>query len=106
MEISGLGLLLGFALVVATIWLGINRWNIKLDSNWPLIYYALLVVFANSYPNLLNPYVLYMSVVCGLFLRFEFLNERIIFFIRLIEIGCFVYIGYILGKTVLHWVSH
>jgi hypothetical protein len=106
MEFSGIGMLLGFALAVATLWLGINRWNIKLDSNWPLVYYALLVIFSNNFPNLLNPYVLYLAVVSGLFLRFEFLNDRIILFIRLIEIGCFIYIGYVLGTTVLSWVTH
>ncbi len=105
MEVSGISMLLGFALAVATLWLAINRWNIKLDSNWPLIYYALLVVFSTSHPYLINAYVLYLAVVCGLFLRFEFLNERIIFFIRLIEIGCFLHIGYVLGRTVLHWVT-
>lgn len=105
MESSGIGVLLGFALAVATLWLGINRWSIKLDSNWPLIYYALLVLFSNAYPSLLNPYVLYLAVICGLFLRFEFLNERIIFFIRIIEIGCFLHIGYVLFRTLLGWVS-
>jgi len=105
MEFSGIGLLLGFSLAVATLWLGINRWSIKLDSNWPLVYYAMLVIFSNTYPNLLNPYVLYLAVICGLFLRFEFLNDRIIFFIRVIEIGCFIHIGYVLFKTLLRWVS-
>ena len=105
MESSGIGMLLGFALAVATLWLGINRWSIKLDSNWPLIYYALLVLFSNSFPSLLNPYVLYLAVICGLFLRFEFLNDRIIFFIRIIEIGCFIHIGYVLFSTLLQWVA-
>jgi hypothetical protein len=105
MEVPGIGLLLGFALAVATVWLGVNRWTIKLDSNWPLIYYALLVVFSNMFPNLLNPYVLYLAVICGLFLRFEFLNERMCFFIRIIEVGCFVHIGYVLFKSLLAWVG-
>ena len=105
MNFSGIGMLLGFALAVATLWLATNRWSIKLDSNWPLVYYFLLVVFANTYANIINPYVLYLAVVCGLFLRFEFLNDRIILFIRLIEIICFVHIGYVLSRTVLHWVT-
>ncbi len=105
MNLEGIGLLLGFALAVATLWLGINRWSIKLDSNWPLIYYAMLVIFSNTFPNLLNPYVLYLAVICGLFLRFEFLNDRIVFFIRIIEIVCFFHIGYVLFRTLLRWVS-
>lgn len=104
MEVSGIGLLLGFALAVATVWLGINRWSIKLDSNWPLVYYTLLVVYSGMYPEQLNPYVLYLAAVCGLFLRFEFMNERVCFFIRIVEVSCFVHIGYVLFRTLLAWV--
>lgn len=105
MEVSGIGLLLGFALAVATLWLGINRWTIKLESNWPLVYYGLLVVFANMFSYLVNPFVLYLAVICGLFLRFEFMNERVCFFIRIIEAGCFVHIGFVLFKSLLAWVG-
>lgn len=105
MELSNIGLVVAFALAVATVWLGLNRWSIKLDSNWPLIYYALLVAFSNSYPDLLNPYILYLAVICGLFLRFEFLNDRLVFLVRLLEILCFVHIGYVLFYKLFHWAS-
>jgi hypothetical protein len=94
MELSHAGLLLTFALAVATVWLAINRFSLKLDNNWPLVYYGLLVLFLNMYPLALNPYVIYVAVVSGLLLRFEFLNDRIVFFVRGVEIICFAVIGW------------
>lgn len=94
MALSNVGLLLSFALAVATIWLAVNRFNLKLENNWPLVYYGLLVLFSNLYPMVINAYVLYVSVICGLLLRFEFLNERIVFFFRIVEMLCFGVIGW------------
>jgi hypothetical protein len=37
-----------------------------------------------------------VSVVCALLLRFEFLNERLIYFVKIIEVICLVIIGYVL----------
>lgn len=94
MALSNVGLLLTFALAVATIWLAVNRFNLKLENNWPLVYYGLLVLFSNLYPLVINAYVIYVSVICGLLLRFEFLNERIVFFFRIVEMLCFGVIGW------------
>ncbi len=94
MALSNVGLLLTFALAVATIWLAVNRFNLKLENNWPLVYYGLLVLFSNLYPLAINGYVIYVSVICGLLLRFEFLNERIVFFFRIVEMLCFGVIGW------------
>jgi hypothetical protein len=94
MDISNAGLLLMFALAVATLWLASNRFSLKLDNNWPLVYYALLVLFSNLYPRTLNAQVLYAAVICGLMLRFEFLNERIVYFFRILEMACFGVIGW------------
>jgi hypothetical protein len=94
MDLSNAGLLLTFALAVATVWLAVNRFSLKLENNWPLIYYGLLVLFSNMYPMALNPYLLYLAVLCGLMLRFEFLNDRIVFFFRIVEMVCFAVIGW------------
>lgn len=94
MELSNVGLVLTFALSVATVWLAANRFSLKLESSWPLVYYGLLVLFSNLYPLVINAYVLYIAVICGLMLRFEFLNDRIIFFFRIIEMICFAVIGW------------
>lgn len=101
MDISNAGLLLMFALAVATVWLAVNRFSLKLDNNWPLLYYGLLVLFSNLYPRALDGYVLYAAVICGLMLRFEFMNARVVFFFRILEMGCFGVIGWSLF-TLLH----
>ncbi|MCL4795569.1 MAG: hypothetical protein KJZ84_13475 [Bryobacteraceae bacterium] len=101
MELSNAGLLLTFALAVATVWLAINRFGLKLENNWPLVYYGLLVVFLHMYPLVLNPYVIYVAVVSGLLLRFEFLNDRIILFVRIVEMLCFAVIGWGLFQFLL-----
>jgi hypothetical protein len=94
MDLSNVGLVLTFALAVATVWLAVNRFSLKLENSWPLVYYGLLVLFSNMYPTALNAYVLYISVICGLMLRFEFLNDRIVFFFRIVEMVCFGVIGW------------
>lgn len=94
MELSNISLIMTFALAVATIWLGVNRFSLPIDSNWPLAYYAMLVIHAGTIPGLLNPYVLYLAVVSGLLLRFEFMNRRLVRLVRSLELACFVMIGW------------
>lgn len=101
MDLSNAGLLLTFALAVATVWLAINRFSLKLENNWPLLYYALLVLFSNLYPRAINAYVIYVGVVCGLMLRFEFMNDRVVFFVRLLELVCFAVVGWRLFTLLL-----
>jgi hypothetical protein len=70
----------------------------KLENSWPLFLYLLMVVYSNSYDQVLNPYVLYVSVVCALLLRFEFLNERLVFFVRWVEVICLGWVAYTMFK--------
>ena len=72
---GNIGLLATFGLAMATIWIGINRFTMRLENNWPLLYYLGLVVYLNKYDMVLNPYVVYVAVVCGLFVRFEFMKR-------------------------------
>jgi len=58
-------------------------------------------VYLNKYDMVLNPYVVYVAVVCGLFVRFEFMNERVVFFIRIIEVASLVHICVRLIGTLL-----
>jgi hypothetical protein len=63
--------------------------------------YLGLVVYLNKYDNILNPYVVYVAVVCGLFVRFEFMNERVVFFTRFVEVASLVHICVRLISTLL-----
>lgn len=91
---GNIGLLTTFGLMLATAWIGFIRFGMRTENNWPLIYYTILVLYLNNYDLVLNPYVVYVSVVCALFERFEFLNERMIFGIRIIEVVCLSHIGF------------
>lgn len=91
---NNLGLLLSFVLALSTVWLAFARFQTKPDTNWPLLYYFALVGYLNAYDLVLNANVVYLAVVCALLLRFEFMNARVIFFVRIIEVGALINIGY------------
>lgn len=96
---SNIGFLFTVGLLAGTVWLGVSRLRLRLDNNWPLVYYFAAVVFLNSYPLVLNPYVVYVAVICALLLRFEFMNERLIALVRIIEVVALVHIGWLLFGT-------
>lgn len=97
---QNIGLLLSFILALATVWLALTRFRVQLDNNWPLLYYFVLVGYLNAYDLVLNAYVVYVAVVCALLLRFEFMNERIVFFFRIVEVAALAQIGYCLAIAV------
>lgn len=47
----------------------------RYDSNLPLIFYFVAVVFTNLSDRGLNPFLLYSGLAFALLLRFEFLNQ-------------------------------
>jgi hypothetical protein len=102
MDLGNTGLVATFALLMGASWIAFMRFRMKPDSSWPLVFYLLLVVYSNQNSQAVPPYVLYVAVVCGLLLRFEFLNERLIFFGKVIEVICLAIIAWsllaILGK--------
>ena len=48
----------------------------KYDSNLPLLFYFVAVVFSNSTDQSVNPYLLYTGLGFALLLRFEFMNQN------------------------------
>ncbi len=93
------GLVLLLVLVLATAWLVAVRFQVKPDNNWPLLYYFALVAYMNYYGLAINPYVVYVAVISALLLRFEFMNPRLILFVRMIEVVSLLVIGYALAVT-------
>jgi hypothetical protein len=53
------------------VYLRIRNW---FDTNVPLIYYGIMIVYSNALDGLLQPWVVYFGVVLALLLRFEFMN--------------------------------
>lgn len=91
---SNIEFLFTVGLLAGTVSLAASRLRMRLENNWPLLYYFAAVVFLNTYYLVLNPYVVYVAVICALLLRFEFMNERLVALVRLIEIGALVHIGW------------
>jgi hypothetical protein len=47
----------------------------RYDSNLPLLFYFIAVLFTNLTDREINPYLLYTGLAFALLLRFEFLNQ-------------------------------
>lgn len=75
-------LLLAFALFVLY-----TRFKNWLDSNIPIFFYILLVIFINSVQNDVSPLLVYASFGLALLLRFEFMNTTAARLIKLLEFG-------------------
>jgi hypothetical protein len=73
-------LLLAFALFVLY-----TRFKNWLDSNIPIFFYILLVVFINSVQNDVSHLLVYGTFALGLLLRFEFMNTTAAKLIKLLE---------------------
>ena len=93
-DLNNFGLVSTFFLAVGALWVALSRFSVSVDNTWPLVFYAGLVVWGNVHDGVLNPLVLYSGVVCGLMLRFEFLNERLIMVVRLLELALLMLVAW------------
>jgi hypothetical protein len=100
-DFGNAGWILKGVLLAGTLLVAMSRFRGKLDSNVPLFYYLALVSFSIANPNRINPYVLYVAVIAGLLLRFEFMNQKVIGMVRLIEVGCLAYVGLRLAQLLV-----
>jgi hypothetical protein len=64
--------LLIVALALASIFFILRQ---KYDSNLPLLFYFVAVMFSNMTEESVNPYLLYTGLGFALLLRFEFMNR-------------------------------
>lgn len=81
-------------LMVMTVWVIIARFTHRLDTSWPLFYYLLMVFHTKVFEGGLNPYWVFVAVVSGLFLRFEFMGGFILRSIRVIELLALAYLSW------------
>src|ERR1700730_17975444 len=73
-------LIVAFALFV--LYTRLKNW---LDSNIPIFFYVLLVVFVNSVQNDVSHLLVYAPFALGLLLRFDFMNTTAAKLIKLLE---------------------
>ncbi len=67
----------------------------RYDSNLPLLFYFVALVFTNLSSFEINPYLLYVGLVFALLLRFEFMNSgfsRLIGFLATGSMGLIIYV--------------
>jgi hypothetical protein len=81
-------LLVGFTVFIAGV-----RNKKSLDSNWPLIYWLVILVFTLVRPEESFDYrLVLLGLATALLLRFEFMNEFFVKTFRVIEMIMFAYI--------------
>jgi hypothetical protein len=90
--LSQITLVNAFLILVFTAWLVGARFKIRADSNWPFVYYAVLVFFHQSLPGVLSPLPIYIAAVCALFLRFEYMSRSFRGVFRVAEVFGLAYI--------------
>lgn len=74
-----------------------QRWVGNYDSNRPLLFYMLAVLYVRANEGHFNNYVIFIAIVAALFLRFEFLGGWLLRTVRLVEFVC---LGLFLIQTV------
>jgi len=102
---GNIALLATFGLALATVWMAIMRSRMRIDNSWPLFYYLGLTFYLNTVDLVLDPYVVYVAVVCALLLRFEFMNERVVLLVRFLELCAMGLIGWRLFSAVMKAVA-
>ncbi len=90
-------LLIAFACLVIYLRLKGNS-----ETNIPLFYYGVIVYYVIAY-EALPPVVVYISLVLGLLLRFEFMNTKMSKVLRFLECCALGTIIYFNLATILNW---
>ncbi|MGH9723080.1 MAG: hypothetical protein ACRD8O_22955 [Bryobacteraceae bacterium] len=87
-----------FTLIIAvlTIWLIRSRMGGAHESNWPLLYYFILVMYIRGFEGQFDNRVIFAGIVAALFLRFEFLGGFFLKFFKFVE---FVVHAYMLFRA-------
>ena len=65
-------------MIGVTLWVMRARFTSPIDTPWPMVYYLFLVIYARANEMEFNNYLIFMGVVCALFLRFEFMSGSIL----------------------------
>jgi hypothetical protein len=67
----------------------------RYDSNLPLLFYFVALVFTNMSEKSVNPYLLFIGLGFALLLRFEFMNAgfaKVVAFLATASMGLIVYV--------------
>ena len=67
----------------------------KYDSNLPLLFYLVALIFTNMSDKQVNPYLMLVGLCLALLLRFEFMNtgfSKVVAFLTTASLGLIVYV--------------
>src|SRR5579863_10399263 len=73
----------------------------RYDSNLPLLFYFVLVMFNNMSDRGVNPYLLYTGLILALVLRFEFMGGSFAKFVAFLNTASLVVIIWMMMAEVL-----
>jgi|SRR5579859_3693894 len=90
-------------LMAATVFIAVKRFTLRVDSNWPLVYYGVLIAYWRGNSYTLDNYWVLAGLLCGLLLRFEFLGGAVEKLIRGVELAVFAYVIFRCVKLILLW---
>ena len=89
--------------MAVTIILVYMRPKIAPESNWPLLYFIGLVLYQKMFEDILNPYPIFIGVVCAGMIRFEFMNLRFLKYFRWLELLMLVYVTWQLFGYIMYF---
>ena len=82
--------------LVATVVLMRKRY----DSNMPLLFYFVLILFSNATEREINPYLLYAGLMLAMLLRFEFMGGGVVKFVAFMTTATLMVIIYAMVSDV------
>ncbi|MFN7922653.1 MAG: hypothetical protein U0Q16_21290 [Bryobacteraceae bacterium] len=87
-------------LFALALWTIIVRFRSRPDTNWPLMYYAIVFSYMEAFPGRVAPLALYGAIVTALLERFEFMSGFFRYFLMTLELGALSVITYQIMKAV------
>jgi len=81
-----------FCVLAVGLWLIIFRYTGRMESNIPLFIHACIVAHLKTFEDGLIPAIVYVGLVAGMCLRFEFMNKTFVRVIRTVETSAVAYV--------------
>jgi hypothetical protein len=72
--------------------------SVHVDSNWPLVYYALLALYLQIFPEALPRELVFGMIVLAMLIRFEFLSRGFLKSLQWLESICLLSVLYLLTR--------
>ena len=81
-------------MLAVTIWVLVTRYRGVVESNWPVLYYGIVILYSLYYPGVLDPAWVFAGVVSALLLRFEFMGGIFLKIMRVLDVIILLYLAY------------